>query len=92
MDAQEPGYRMYGQKIAPAFSALPPSVAVVSGGRMDAQEPGYRMYGQKIAPRQLLLHCANLLRPYSALPLSMAVVSGQQYAQVSVLLALASEL
>jgi len=33
------GMWMYRQKIAPAFSALPPSMAVVSGGRMDAQEP-----------------------------------------------------
>jgi hypothetical protein len=29
---------MNGQKIAPAFSALPPSLAVVCRGRMDAQE------------------------------------------------------
>ena len=29
---------MDGQKIAPAFSAVPPSMAVVFRGRMDAQE------------------------------------------------------
>jgi hypothetical protein len=45
MDAQERGmYRMYGQEIAPAFPALPPSMVVVSCGRMDAQERGmYRI-------------------------------------------------
>jgi hypothetical protein len=31
-------YRMYGQKIAPAFSALPPSVAVVCRGAREGKE------------------------------------------------------
>jgi len=38
---------MYGQKFAPAISALPPSMVVVCH-----KEPG--MDGQKFAPRQLL--------------------------------------
>ena len=32
-------YRMYGLKIAPAFSALPPSMAVVCRGRMAEIAP-----------------------------------------------------
>ena len=31
-------FRMNGQKIAPAFSALPPSLAVVCRGGMDAND------------------------------------------------------
>ncbi len=36
---QEQLPRMYGQKTAPAFSALPPSVAVVCRGCMDLGTP-----------------------------------------------------
>jgi len=35
------------QEIAPAFPALPPSMAVVRRGRMDAQE---RLFGGSVRP------------------------------------------
>ncbi len=38
------------EKLLPAFSALPPSLAVVCRGRREAQERRYRKYGQKITP------------------------------------------
>jgi len=42
-------FRMNGQKIAPAFSALPPSLAGVLRGRMDARER--RMFRMNGMPR-----------------------------------------
>ena len=54
-------YRMYGQKIAPAFSALPPSLAVV-----------YRGCRAGIAPA-LLYHLRPCRRAFSAFPPSLAV-------------------
>ena len=41
-------YRKYGQKTAPAFSALPPSMAVVRRGRRDDVQGGTNIAGGRM--------------------------------------------
>ncbi|MET0100992.1 MAG: hypothetical protein ABW078_04605 [Sedimenticola sp.] len=46
-------YRMYGQVIAPALPALPPSLAVVCRGCRDAQDVRYAVGGMNAEERRM---------------------------------------